>query len=105
MYKTDKHGKIVVEQLPYGKYYFIETKCKNGYYSSNNKYHFVLETPERITLNITNAPILKLGFQEHFKLGLISCLVLIICFIGFLVYGYHKRTFLPGKKDSNDDVS
>lgn len=105
VYKTDKHGKIVVEQLPYGKYYFIETKCKNGYYSSNNKYHFVLETPERITLNITNAPILKLGLQEHFKLGLISCLVLIICFIGFLVYGYHKRTFLPGKKDFNDDVS
>lgn len=105
VYKTDKRGKIVVEQLPYGEYYFIETKCKNGYYSSNNKYHFVLESPEQITLNITNAPILKLGFEEHYKLGLIICLVLIICFIGFLVYGYHKRIFLPRRKDSHDDIS
>lgn len=105
VYKTDKHGKIVVEQLPYGKYYFIETKCRNGYYSSNNKYHFVLESPERITLNITNAPILKLGFEEHYKLGLLSCLLLIICFVGFFVYGYNKKKFLPEKKDFHDDAS
>lgn len=105
VYKTDKNGSIIVEQLPYGKYYFIETKCKNGYYSSNNKYHFVLESPERIILNITNAPILKLGFEEHYKLGLLSCLILIVCFIGFFVYGYNKKIFFSRKKDFHDDAS
>lgn len=105
VYKTNKNGKIVVEQLPYGEYYFIETKCKNGYYSSNNKYNFVLESPEKITLNITNAPILKLGFEEHYKIGLLSCFILIICFIGFLMGGYNKGIFSFIKKDSHDDIS
>lgn len=78
VYKTDKKGKILVEDLPYGTYYFIETKCKNGYYSTNNKYKFTLQSQEKVTLNITNAPILKLGFEEHFKRGMIMIFVLIL---------------------------
>ena len=71
VYKTNKKGEILVENLPYGEYYFVETKCKNGYYSSNNKYHFLLKSDERVTLNITNSPILKLGFEEHYKIGIL----------------------------------
>lgn len=95
-YKTDRNGKIVVDDLPYGTYYFVETKCRNGYYSSNSKYQFTLESSDIITLNITNMPILKLGFEEHYKTGLFGCFSLLICFIGFLLFNYHKRKFLPG---------
>lgn len=87
VYKTDKNGKILIENLPYGNYYFIETKCKNGYYSTNNKYRFTLQSKEKITLNITNAPILKLGFEEHFKTGLISIFIIILLITLFIILG------------------
>lgn len=84
VYKTDKKGEILVEDLPYGSYYFVETKCKNGYYSTNNKYKFTLESEDIITLNITNTPILKLGFDEHYKLGLVG--ILLIIFLAVIMY-------------------
>lgn len=91
IYKTDKNGRILVEDLPYGHYYFIETKCKNGYYSTNNKYKFTLQSKERILLNITNAPILKLGFEEHFKKGLLSIFVMFLSVILCIMLGYFKQ--------------
>lgn len=87
VYKTDRKGTIRVEQLPYGKYYFIETKCRNGYYSTNNKYHFSLNNEEEIQLNISNQPILKLGYNEKYKTGLvISCCLIFV----LLLFVNHK---------------
>ncbi|MCI8509718.1 MAG: hypothetical protein HFJ06_14380 [Lachnospiraceae bacterium] len=91
VYKTDKKGKILVEGLPYGSYYFVETKCKNGYYSTNNRYKFTLESEDTITLNITNTPILKLGFEEHYKSGLVGILLIIFLMITMYI-------FIPGRK-------
>lgn len=98
VYRTNRYGKILVEQLPYGKYYFIETKCRNGYYSSNNKYHFELASAETITLNITNAPILKLGFEEHYKLGLVGFIAVILCLLEFICSSHGKKLSLLRKK-------
>lgn len=80
VYKTNKKGKILVEDLPYGSYYFVETKSKNGYYSSNNKYYFGLDSEEMVTLNITNSPILKLGMNEGYKKALIITSIISIIF-------------------------
>lgn len=91
VYKTDKNGKILVKDLPYGSYYFIETKCKNGYYSTNNKYKFILQSKERIVLNITNAPILKLGFEEHFKGGIFSIFVMFLSVILCIMLGHLRK--------------
>lgn len=88
VYKTDKKGKILVEDLPYGNYYFIETKCKNGYYSSNIKYKFTLNNEDIVTLNITNTPILKLGFEEHYKAGLIGIFLIILTGIIVCILGH-----------------
>lgn len=106
VYKTDKKGTILVEDLPYGSYYFIETKCKDGYYSSNGKYNFTLKSQETVTLNITNTPILKLGFEEHYKLGLAICLGLIICFCLILFAGRGRKSIAENtgrEKNRNDD--
>lgn len=94
VYKTNKKGKILVENLPYGKYYFVETKCKDGYYSSNNKYHFELNSDEVITLNITNSPILKLGVNEGYKKALMFTAVLTFIFfsIVFISYYFERRS-------------
>lgn len=91
VYKTDGKGKIIVENLPYGTYYFIETKCKNGYYSTNNKYKFILESEDQVVLDITNAPILKLGFTEHYKLGLAAVFVLIFFIFVFGIANLKKK--------------
>lgn len=89
VYKTDKKGKILVENLPYGKYYFVETKCKDGYYSSNNKYHFELNSKETITLNITNSPILKLGINEGYKKALMVTAILSVIFFSVVFVSYY----------------
>lgn len=91
VYKTDKKGKIAIKELPYGKYYFIESKAKRGYYSTNNKYNFELKSSEGVSLNITNAPILKLGFEEHYKHMLSIIFFLITAFGGMLVIKNARR--------------
>lgn len=40
---TDKNGIAKFEQLPYGKYYFMETEAPLGYVKSNEKYTFEIK--------------------------------------------------------------
>ena len=102
-YKTNKHGKIFVDNLPYGKYYFIETKCRNGYYSTNNKYYFTLESPKKITLNITNTPILKLGFEDSYKQGLtIAAFLLCLC-VCWIIYIRKSVLGITNKRQNKKD--
>lgn len=96
VYKTNRKGNIVVENLPYGKYYFIETKCKNGYYSTNNKYHFTLDSDQIVTLNISNQPVLQLGYNEHYKIGLFILLGIILFFV--VIYYYPRKKVLNNAK-------
>lgn len=86
IYKTNRKGEIFVDKLPYGNYYFVETKCINGYYSTNNKYSFTLDDSETRVLEITNTPILKLGFEENYKKYL--CTLMIIMGIVFITLFY-----------------
>lgn len=84
VYKTDRKGKINIKALPYGDYYFVETKARRGYYATNNKYHFHLDSEEGIVLNITNSPILKLGFEERYKQVLLLIISLTLGLGGFV---------------------
>lgn len=81
VYKTNRKGEITVKNLPYGEYYFVETKCKKGYYSTNNKYYFELNSEEMITLDITNSPIVKLGVHEQYNVALISTVLVLFVFM------------------------
>lgn len=40
---TDDDGFALFEKLPYGRYYFIETKAPSGYYRNNEKHYFNIE--------------------------------------------------------------
>lgn len=88
VYKTNKKGVIVVEDLPYGNYYFLETKALKGYYSSNNQYRFTLDSDETKLLEISNTPILKLGFADNYILVFVALSILII---GGLVIIYRNE--------------
>ena len=39
---TDSNGKLRIEELPLGSYYYRETKAKDGYVANNNYYSFKL---------------------------------------------------------------
>lgn len=90
-YTTNRNGEIIVKNLPYGSYYFVETKCKDGYYSSNNKYRFTIDSEKIITLNITNTPIYKLGYEEHYKQYMILIGIILFLFLLFLICIHPKQ--------------
>lgn len=83
IYKTNRNGEIFVENLPYGKYYFLESKAPKGYYSTNKKFYFQLNSPDLRTLNITNSPIIQLGFDDDYKQTLY--ITAFICMVFFLI--------------------
>ena len=85
VYKTDKNGEITVDNLPYGTYYFIESKARKGYYSTNNKYNFTLNSSEYRRLEITNTPILKLGFNEHYIIYFAAISIILLGGVLFIV--------------------
>lgn len=55
--QTDNNGILTIGNLPYGKYYFKETKAPNNHILSDKKYEFTIsdETAE-VTITATNTP-------------------------------------------------
>ena len=55
---SDKNGKIIVENLPAGKYFFIESQTPEGYLANNKKMYFqIKENGEIIKATVENEPI------------------------------------------------
>ena len=55
--KTDDKGKIIINDLPLGKYYLIETDCE-GYVITDEKVYFeIKENNEVVKAEMTNKPI------------------------------------------------
>lgn len=68
--KTDESGKIVVNQLPIGKYYIIEKEANSMYQITNEKVYFeVKENEEIIKAQMTNeritVPVPKTGRSDN----------------------------------------
>lgn len=59
-YVTDEQGQIIVDGLPYGSYYFRETKAADGYIIDTSKQVFTAGEPEQL-LEITNDRTPKTG--------------------------------------------
>ena len=56
--KTDKDGKIVINEIEYGKYYIIEKEAPVGYVINEEKMYFeILKDGEIIKANMTNEKI------------------------------------------------
>ena len=52
---TDEVGKIVVDNLPIGKYYYQETRALNDYVIDSNKYYFeITKNDETVNANLIN---------------------------------------------------
>ena len=68
---TDINGKIVVENLKYGKYYIIETESATGYVITTEKVYFEIKNDgEIVKAQMTNKPII--GSLEFTKTDLVD---------------------------------
>ena len=93
--KTNEEGKIVIEDLRYGKYYFIEKEAPEGYQLNSEKMYFeVLEdgsiikctmTDEKIVIEVPNT--LKNDYIPFIMFGIA------VIGMGAVTYG-----FIKGKK-------
>ena len=57
-YKTDRQGKIQIEELDYGSYYFVEVKSIFGFLVSKVYYPFSIDQEKQVVeMNVTNKPV------------------------------------------------
>ena len=57
--RTDENGKIIIEELEYGKYYIVESEDPEGYQINNEKMYFeILEDGEIVKCTMTDEKII-----------------------------------------------
>lgn len=91
--RTNEEGKILIENLKYGKYYFIEKEAPEGYQINNEKMWFeILEdgkivkselSDEKIIVEVPNT--LKNDYMPFIMLGILAL------GIGVITYGIIKK--------------
>ena len=93
--KTDENGKVVIEELRYGKYYILEMEAPEGYILTEEKMAFeILEDGEIVKATMVNEKVVvevpNTGLNDYFVLEIISGL-LILSGIGVIIYAKKKN--------------
>lgn len=93
--KTDENGKIIIEELRYGKYYILEKEAPEGYVLTEEKMAFeILEDGEIVKATMVNEKVIvevpNTGINNFYILEIVSGL-LIISGIGVIVYAKKKN--------------
>lgn len=91
--KTDENGKIIIEELTYGKYYILEKEAPKGYQLNTEKMYFeILEDGEIVKSIMTNELIItEVPNTERNSFPLVELMSLIICSFGVGVILYEKN--------------
>lgn len=90
-YTTDENGEIKIDNMPYGCWYFKETKPLPGYQVDTARYSFeISEMEQTVDLIVENYPEINLAYEEAGKYGIIFGLCL-IAGITFLIMGARKK--------------
>lgn len=90
-YTTDKNGEIKIDRMPFGSWYFKETKPLKGYQVDTTQYTFTIsETGNAIDLVVKNYPTIDLGYKESSKVGVVFTIGIVFVVCG-LILGVVKR--------------
>ena len=93
--RTDENGQITIEDLRYGKYYFVEKEAPEGYTLNPEKMYFeILEDGEIVKCTMVDEKVVievpNTGVNDYHIIELVGSL-LILSGIGVIVYVKKKR--------------
>ena len=93
--RTNEEGKIIIENLRYGKYYFIEKEAPEGYTLNSEKMYFeILEDGEIVKCTMVDEKVVidvpNTGINDKHIIEIVG-IVALISGIGVFVYDKKKR--------------
>lgn len=91
---TNEEGKIVIEELEYGKYYILEKKSPEGYNLNTEKMYFeIKEDGEIVKCTMKDEKIIEVPNTELNDLHIkeIGSIMLCVAGIGVIIYAKNKR--------------
>lgn len=92
--KTDSNGKIIIKNLPIGKYFIVEKEAPEGYQINLDKMYFeITEDGQIIKANMTNEMIVEVpstGISDSNIINVIG-IAIIILGLGYIAYGKFKK--------------
>ncbi|HPF83713.1 MAG TPA: SpaA isopeptide-forming pilin-related protein, partial [Bacilli bacterium] len=92
--RTDENGKIIIDELTYGKYYILEKEAPEGYELNTEKMWFeIREDGEIIKSIMKDHKIIQVPITDatDYKELIFSAITLIIAGIGFIVLSKKKN--------------
>lgn len=91
--RTDKAGKIIIKDLPIGKYYLLEKEAPKGYVINPNKQEFeILENGQIVVSEMQDEMVVKVPITEKIVITeYVYPIILIILSVGLIVYASKKK--------------
>lgn len=91
--RTDENGKIVIEELEYGKYYILEKEAPEGYYLNEEKMYFeILEDGEIVKCTMTDEKVIvEVPNTEENNYIIPISLILMVGATGVVIYEEIKK--------------
>lgn len=96
---TNESGQVIIENIPYGKYYIVEIKAPDGYMINSEKLYFeIKDNNEEVKATMSDEPIIitevpktYAGFFNNNNLPEFVGCIIILLGSGAIIYGKNKK--------------